>query len=177
MRMIDMDTNTPRELIGPTPRKVRLFGDGIRFGIISVTFLAIPILLGIWSCIQIRYRAELQRDGRQVVGRVTGLGTGRGAGLVKYSFTVNGTAFSGQAPEPDNLAGRIGEYDHIRVLFLPENPAINHPEGWEWTYVDPVGTVGMIFFAICGSVFMTILCRERKLAIEGRPAVGIVEIC
>ena len=165
--MTNLDTNfnsgvvpvTPRELIGPTPRRVRLFGDGVRIGMISAIFFAGVILMGIWSCIQIRHRAELQRDGLEVVGRVTGLGSGRGAGLVKYSFTVNGTAFSGQAPEPENLVGRIGEFDHIRVLFLPENPAINHPEGWEWTVMDTGWIAVMTIIAIFGSVFMTILWR------------------
>jgi hypothetical protein len=172
--MIDTDTNTPRELIGSTPRRIRLLGDGVRIGIISATFLAFPILLGIWSCIQIWHRAELQRDGLEVVGKVTGFGSGRGAGMVKYSFSVNGTAFSGQAPEPENLFGRIGQFDRIRILFLPENPAINHPEGWEWTIINPVGDAVMIFIAILGGIFMSMLFRERRLAREGIPAVGVV---
>jgi hypothetical protein len=175
---------TPRELIGPTPRKAHLFGDGVKFGIIAVSLLALVAVSGLWFCAdairQIQQRAVLQREGREVVGEITRQRSGSRISVpsVSYTFTVNGTAFSGWAQMPQNLAGSLRESDHILVRFLPANPAINHPDAWAWSVLLNLDWIAVqILFAIIGSVVMVILSRERRLASEGRPSVGVVATC
>jgi hypothetical protein len=161
-----------------------LFGDGVKFGIIAVSLLALVAVSSLWFCAdaikQIKQRAVLQREGREVVGEITRQRSGSRISVpsVSYTFTVNGTAFSGWAQMPQNLVGSLRESDHILVRFLPANPAINHPDAWEWSVLlNLESIVFMIFFAIMGSVVMVILSRERRLASEGMPSVGVVTIC
>ena len=95
----------PSELVGPLPRAVTLNdGDG-RYVLIAVLlfFVGGSIWLG-WKGYddvqQFKYRALLRRDGRVVVGEVTGFSSSRsGPTKVHYTFTFGGVTHAGEAAE------------------------------------------------------------------------------
>jgi len=173
----------PDELAGPLPRKVEMDSTGALFLWIVVLIFVVG---GAISCgwfvfdsnKQIRQRAALRSDGREVVGVVTGLPTGRGTESVKYSFTFKGKDFSGEARIPGHAGIVLHEQDRIVIRFLPSNPAINHPDAWEWSALMGLDAIGFqIFCAALVGVTLIFLCRERRLVCEGKAVPGVVTSC
>lgn len=174
----------PRELIGPPPRKVHLYRNGTKLGIIAASFLVFFVISSAWFCAdavrQIEHKTALQHDGREVIGEITEprLGNRTSEPSVTYAFTVRGTAYSGRAQMPQNLAGSLRESDHILVRFLPSDPKINHPDAWAWSPILNLESVAVqILFAIIGGVIIAVLRSERRLASEGMPSIGVITIC
>lgn len=174
----------PRELLGPTPRRVHVIGTGARNGIVGLALLAFAAIFGVWTCAnatkQIRHRTALRHDGRVVVGDVTRQRDGdRTSGpFVEYTFSVHGAGFSGWAQMPDDLIGTIRPSDRIFVRFLPADPTINHPDAWEWSLLfDAKGIYVLVSFSILGSIILAILYGERRFVREGSPTVGTVTSC
>lgn len=177
-------TSIPSELIGPTPRRVHVIGTGARNGIVGLALFAYVAIFSVWTCAsaakQIRQRTALRRDGRVVVGAVAKLREGDSAlgPNISYTFPIRGTAFSGWARMPDDLIGTLHQSDHILVRFLPADPAINHPDGWEWSLLfDAKGIYLLGSFSILGSIILAILYAEREFVREGNPTVGTVTSC
>jgi hypothetical protein len=177
----------PLELAGPPPRAVTLNfdGDDARFAVavILLFFVGGGIALG-WGSYrdvqQYKHRALLRSDGRDVVGEVTRISSGRGSVTAHYRFNVNGVTYFGTALEPDTRApgASPNQLDKIPVRFLPSNPTINHPGAWEWSpYTELVPRLFLIFFFSMGTVLLVYLCRQRKLVRHGKPAAGIVTSC
>jgi hypothetical protein len=173
--------DAPSELLGPTPREIRLCGDGLIYMRIAVSFLMIAIVFGLWLSVstftQIQHRTALRRDGRVVVAKATTrMARGRTSVLyVRYTFVVDGAAYSAEKIVPDNLFVSVRNSDHFLVRYLPTNPAVNYPDDWEWSLPLNVGSVVfMISILAIGVGFMMLLTRERRLAREGMPTVGVV---
>lgn len=170
----------PREPIGSAPRKVRLSGNGVAAWAVASLLLAWAPFFIIWLSMQMQNRTELRQDGRVVVGEVTKQwSSGRGSvPFVGYTFTVAGTVFSGKAQMPPELFGSVRESGHILVRFLPANPTINHPDAWEGSVPSYLGQLlFMIICAITSSLIMTMLLKDRRLALKGVIAVGAVTSC
>jgi hypothetical protein len=169
------------ELIGPTPRKVRLCGDGLIAMRIAMSILVLVTASSCWlsvnTLIQMRHRAALQRDGRVVAAKAsTRLSVGRTSVLfVRYTFTVNGTVYFGETRIPKRLLESLHNADHILVRYLPANPANNYPDAWERPLPLNFGLLAFIIASAAISiVFIMVLLKERGLACEGTPAVGVV---
>ena len=173
----------PDELTGPLPRQVEMdSNDAYYFICVVLIFLVGGSLLCGWyffgSIKQAHQRAVLRSDGREVVGDVTGLPTGRGTEYVRYSFTFKGRDFSGEARMPSHLGFVLHEQDKIIIRFLPSDPAINHPYGWEWSaFMDAVPVGFQIFFALLVIVALIYSRRERRLVREGKAVPGVVTSC
>jgi len=176
----------PVELAGPVPRKVRLnlSDGGVRFMsmIVLCCFVGGSIALG-WNCYhdigQFQSRATLRANHSESVGEVTGFSYGRYSPTnVYYTFTANGTIYSGEATEPFNgvTGAPLNKGGEIPIRFLPSNPAINHPDGWEWSpgwfYL-----AGEAFFIALGAAVLVVLLRDRKLARHGKAVAGLVVSC
>jgi hypothetical protein len=179
--------SAPSELAGPLPRPVRLNLNGdarYLFMLVLLFFVGGCIVLG-WTAFddvqQFQRRAVLRTDGREVIGEITGFShTHNGPTKVKYRFPVYGVTYTGSAAEPDTWGSdpSLSKSDRILVRFLPSNPAINHPDAWEWTvFVGAVPTVFVIFFWVMGGFALVMLLRDRKLAREGKAASAIVTSC
>jgi hypothetical protein len=169
----------PQELIGSNPREVRLSEDGITLWIFVALLLAWIPIFAIWICIQTQKSMTLRQDGRIVIGKITEKWIPvRGSASIRYTFTVDGVAFSGKSNLPVNLRDKYQVSGNIPVRFLPNNPNINHPDAWEWS----AGLyLGAYIYMVCASIF-SIWCMitplmERKMAREGKVAVGIVTSC
>jgi hypothetical protein len=173
----------PVGLAGPLPRKVEMASDGTYY----LTWMVLLFIVGgsllcgwyIFDSIkQAHQRTVLRSDGREVVGEVTGLPTGRGTEYVKYTFTFNGKNFWGKARIPNHAGIVLHEQDKILIRFLPSYPAINHPYGWEWSALMDVVPVGFqIFFALLVIVALIFLRRERRLLREGKAVQGVITSC
>jgi hypothetical protein len=177
----------PSELAGPLPRTVTLNFDGdARYLLLIVLlfFFGGAIWLG-WKGYddvqQSQHRAVLRSDGREVVGEVTGFSFGRDRPTtVNYRFTVHGVTYSGSADEPrtPGPSTSLNKSDKILVRFLPSNPAINHPDAWEWSaFIGLEYIAFQVFFMAMGGLALAVLWRDRKLAREGKVAEGVVTSC
>jgi len=173
----------PDELTGPLPRKVELDSTGAQFlWLVALIFVVGGAISCGWftfdSIKQVNQRTALRSDGREVVGEVTGLPTGRGTEFVKYSFTFKGEHFSGKARIPGHSGIVLHEQDRIKIRFLPSDPAVNHPDAWEWSALMGLDSIGFqIFMALMVVAALTFLRRERRLAREGRAVSGVVISC
>jgi hypothetical protein len=177
----------PSELAGPSPRKVQLSseGDGRYLLVVVLVFFVGGLIFQGWNGYddikQFQQRALLRGDTREVVGEVTGFSFGRNSPMsVIYRFTVNGVTYSGKALEPANPGPGTSfeKGDDILIRFLPSNPAINHPDAWEWSAaIGWYFVVGELFFTSMGGLALAVLLRDRRLAREGKVAAGIVTGC
>lgn len=177
----------PSELVGPLPRKVEMDFDGdARYALVVVVLFFVPglIFLG-WKGYdyvkQFQQRDQLRGDVREVVGTVTGFSFGRYSPIsVNYRFTVNGMTYSGEALEPGSpgQGASLSKGGDISIRFLPSNPAINHPDAWEWS--PAIGwyfVVGEVFFTSIGGLALAFLLRDRRLARYGKASEGVVTGC
>jgi hypothetical protein len=130
---------------------------------------------------QFQHRAILRTDGREVVGEVTGLSYPRGGPTkVKYRFTVRGVTYADSAAEPGILGSgpSLHKSDQIFIRFLPSNPAINHPDAWEWSpSIGIVPVAFQVFFFGMGTLLLVMLLRDRNLARKGKAASATVTSC
>ncbi len=176
----------PAELVGPLPRNVKLNSTNGKFGLLFVlslfaTCAYFAVTFGSEAIRQTQQRALLRGNSRDVVGKVTGFHVVRFTPLVvKYSFTFDGKPYFGEAKEPNAVGPwtALRRSDPISIRFLPANPAISHPAAWEWSaliYRDEI--IFVIFLLAMGSMVLAILARERKLAREGKAALGVVTSC
>jgi hypothetical protein len=135
--------------------------------------------VAVWICLKVQDRIALGRDGRIVAGLITMIWTTRAPNeWVKYTFTVDGVTLSGKAQIPKELKGRLRESDTILVRFLPANPEINHPDGWEWSvYSYSIIFCLMVITSAISISIMVILLRERRLVRKGVITLGVVTSC
>lgn len=174
------------ELTCPVPRKVQMSDGDAQYAlwIVLLFFVGGGLWLG-WKGYddvqQFKHRALLRSDGRIIIGEVTGFSFGRYTPMsVNYSFTVHGESYSGEALEPENPGPgtSFDKGDKILVRFLPSNPAINHPDAWEWSVAIGWWFVGFqVFFWAIGGFVLTLLLRDRRLARNGSTAAAIVTGC
>jgi hypothetical protein len=181
-------STVPSELAGPLPRKVQLRlseGDGRYLLMIVLVFFVGGLIFLVWNGYDdiklFQQRALLRGDTREVVGEVTGFSFGRYSPTsVNYRFTVNGVSYSGEALKPVNpVSGTsLEKGGDILIRFLPTNPAVNHPNGWEWSAaIGWYFVVGEIYFTSMGGLALMVLLRDRRLAREGKVAAGIITGC
>lgn len=181
-------TTPPRELTGPVPRKVTHSpGNATYLAIASVLMLVVfagpfAVFEGPEAIEQMRERSVLRRDSREVVGQVTGVSDGDYGtpGTVKYSFTVDGKTYLAEADKPRSAGpwSRFRRSSPILVRFMPSDPAISHPAGWEWSplmYWDDIAW-WILWVALAG-IGVGSLAKGRELAREGKAAEGVVTSC
>lgn len=176
---------TPDELKGPLPRKVRLSSSGLTTCIIAYGLLASAVALFLWFSVdaarQMQYQTELRSEGREAVGEVTKFWSpGRSVNYkISYSFAVDGVPLTGEASVPKQLWSSLGmslkKHSSLSILYLPANPSVNYPAGWE----KSTGSVLMplipsILPAIIGIGLLLPPFGDRHLIRDGTPSVGVI---
>jgi hypothetical protein len=175
----------PDELTGPLPRKVRISSGGLTTCILAYALLAMGIALVLWVSVkiarQIQYETELRSDGREAVGEITRYwSSGKGANWhIGYSFSVDGVPYRGEARVPENLSSSLGislkQYGTLSILYLPANPSVNYPPGWDRSYgsylFSLIPSLGMV---IIGIALLFTFSRDRQLIEEGAPSAGVI---
>jgi hypothetical protein len=178
------------EINAMIPRKVRLDPDG---GYVAVAIVLLLLGVGVvwfgglayYLVQQSRHRETLNRDGREVMAKVTELTNGRTI-YARYTFRFGDADYEGEAKLDDQHAPRwpdgrtkyIREGDQITILFLPSDPSINYPSGWAWwSWWDvPPHLFALLFFGM-GVLMLGYMFRERRLASIGWVTEGRVIAC
>ncbi len=195
---VDSASIIPSELTGPLPRRLQTTGSGIYSLIVSTVVLAFTVLMALWGAKntvqQIEHRAAIRRDGVETVGEVTRIWKGRHASTIDYTFTMNGTLFTGKAELPWQLQNDVERSNSLNIRYTPMHPEINHPAAWEWSFIRwlPLSTdlihvpdfsaefgwlFGSLMWGSIGLVYLIALGRERTLVAEGVPATAVVTKC
>jgi hypothetical protein len=123
-------------------------------------------------------RDILRREGHEANGEVTKSYAGRGGVDVEYRFSVDGDLYSGFARmiADDYRVQTPGE--KIPIRYLPKDPRVNQPVGWEWFSARYVFFCffGLGILVIAGALIIAGL-RKRKLARMGVVVEGRVTGC
>lgn len=121
----------------------------------------------------------MRRDGIEATSQVTGFSDigryGRILG-VSYSFTVNGTSFRGEGAVPEQLERSVRESTTLTIRYLPANPRVNYPVGWEeypdyWAWFFLMLPMLPVYVGI---MMLRSGHKERRLLAEGLPAIATI---
>ncbi|HZP07584.1 MAG TPA: hypothetical protein VFB43_21985 [Terracidiphilus sp.] len=175
----------PPELIGATPRNVRITGNGILNACMSALFLAAAVGLFYWLGNQgirtMQKRAALRANSLVATGVVTELtyiGTRSHTPHARYTFAVDGTSYMGESNVPSRLQSSFQQFRQVPIRYLPTNPAINHPADWEDSTSSAWAPLLVpIILVPSGILMLSTQRRQKKLLTEGTPGAGVVTAC
>jgi hypothetical protein len=165
----------PSELTGQLPRRTRLAKNGVQSAIVLAILLLIAVPSMIWACMNAmqlkQTRTALRQDSNEVIGRVDK----RTKSEFHYSFVVNGRSFTGHA---SIQLQTFQVSDPLPILYVPTNPSINHPAGWE----EPSLVVWFPFFLPILFLLISLAVRismriDQRLVVKGIPAVAAITKC
>jgi len=174
---------TPPDGLGYSSlRPVRLSGAGYALAVLSVVFVVGGFVLGdvLWN--QARRenqdRVQLEQAGvlaEATITRVWRDGSKEHTPRVSYRFEANGEGFAGRSDAPSGVWRTLKVGDRLRVRYLPADPAINHPADWRMS-VTPQWLPLLIpaIFLGLAAMFGSLIRRQWRLLMEGRPAAGVV---
>jgi hypothetical protein len=170
----------PSELMSQLPRKTRLSRDGIWGVITMAVILAFPAFMACFTFNNwfqvIQTRDALRRESREAEGVITQIKYGKGY-RVYYTFVVDGRSFTGHSFMPREVGSRLRDSDPLVIRYLPSNPAVNHPAGWESSQSIWPGILLLILLLASSFVFLRMLRRERLLIANGTPALALITKC
>ncbi|MGA9673189.1 MAG: hypothetical protein WBQ94_28580 [Terracidiphilus sp.] len=170
----------PSELTTPPPRRPRLSRDGYLMFVIAALFLAFGLAVGSggWmDAIQgIPNKAALRQGSSETIGAFVKWKPKSNTAV--YNFTVDGKTFMGQARVPVQLLYSVGHSVSLPIRYFPANPSVNHPADWEWSPDLDWEALVFLFVPMVLPVYMLLVMRlERRLLVEGTPAVAVVTKC
>jgi hypothetical protein len=166
------------DLRGPRPRKSRLSRNGMLAATGCVLLWVFSIVSGYLTATNARHEIEtrerLRTRGSETSGRI--VRTARY--LVFYQFEANGQTFAGQAHMPDRIRGSLRESDPFPIRYLPSDPALNHPAGWEDSETSAWEPVIASLIAVALGVTIGLsIWSNRTLVSRGIAVVGVVTKC
>ncbi len=170
---------TPPELAGPLPRSVRITSAGITTAVYALVLLALAVAgvgwLGTRTVQELEHRAALRQRGVVTSGEITRFWTRGGFPHVTYTFSVNGTSYTGNTAVPRELEPKLHELDFLDVCYLSNNPAVNHPAAWEQSAPSLVTPfIVPLVPALFAYLFLIDFPFEKQLAAEGAFAAAVV---
>jgi hypothetical protein len=177
---LENSQSPPDELTGPTPRSLSA-SDGTTKSVMTFTFvfLAFGVITvgGIKTAYrQFQIRAELRQNRQTVMGTVTKLLRGRSGHSVDYQFAVAGVTYAGSAEVQSVPDPRPSE--PILIRYDSANPAMNHPDAWEWSPGrDLVPALFGCFMSGVAAFYLIYTFRLRTVVRYGQPATARVENC
>jgi hypothetical protein len=175
------ELTAPNELRGQTPRRTLFSGSGVQMALSAALLLALAVAGVVWMSESASRRternAELRRSGVQTSGNITSLQSSASPEpTVTYTFTIHGSAFTGQASVPPQFAHTLSRAGTLPILYLPANPAINHPAAWTLSS-NRAMLVAPLIAAMLGLLLFLPLGVEWRLAAEGAPVLAVVSKC
>ena len=172
-----MAASFPSELTGPLPRRVCATRLGFWMGRGTTILLVFAVAGTLWlgkSAVQGMQNWEaLHRDGSQTVGQITGTKKGKSL-TVYYAFTVTGSSFTGKSEVPKRLEQNLRDSNNLPIRYLPANPAVNEPAGWESGPSDSVWFLLPLPIVLSGIFLLISLNMERQLVANGLPAAAVI---
>jgi len=170
--------NPPAELMGSTPRSVRITGTGW----LNLFAAALFFGLGVAGAVLVVKQAvngeaarnALRNHGDETLGQVTDVWTSRRR--ITYSFSADGIGFTGKSYDvPTDNSASLHDGDSLPIRYLPENPNINHPAAWEGSpYSTLWGLSIPATLMFMGSMLVRRFPVQRKLALNGIAVRGSI---
>jgi hypothetical protein len=177
------DNWTPPDGLGySTLRPVQLTGAGIAMLVVAGAMLLGAVAAGIGLGTTARRQAQehrlLSEQGVSTEAQITRVWRTGGEDnqhLVSYRFTVQERAYVARKKVPQRIWQTLKVGSSLPVRFLPSNPKVNHPTGWDDTPMPPWAPY-LVFAAMVAvaSVLAMLLRKQMQLLTEGRPAPGTV---
>jgi hypothetical protein len=181
---LENDTCAPAELQPKLPKRFRLAARSIYCLVgsilVSIAIATFIILLGAFTPKEIKDRSDLAREGSLTYTNDVRVGGMRSA-TVFYTFTYNGKSYSGKTYLPTEYSKKVLNYSrsgNFPVLFLPENPSINHPSDWRGNGPFPfIGYILIVVLVIQWTGLIRFIRPDLRLARNGVVAIGRVTEC
>ena len=163
-------------------RPIQLTGSGIALLVVAAMMLLGAVAAGIGLGTTARRQAQdhrlLQEQGVNTDAEITRLWRSTGKDqqhLVSYRFTVQERVYVARKGVPPRIWQTLKAGSSLPVRFLPSNPKVNHPTGWNDTPMAP--WISYLVFGALAAI--ACLCaiqlrNQMQLLTEGRPAPGIV---
>jgi|SRR5579863_846947 len=174
----------PAELLGQTPRRVRMTGTSLINIVAAILFISVGVAIGVRvmkeEIQQRNIRSALRQGGVESQGQITEKWTqGRSSvPYVSYVFAANGNFYYGKSSVSKETYRKLNKFDSLPILYLPADPNISHPADWEdSTYSMVVVFLVPGMFAVLGVMFVRRMPGQRRLAREGIGAHGSVTEC
>jgi hypothetical protein len=157
-------------------------GDGIATTVVIALFLLAAAAMTRWACTgmarDMALKAALRNEGRETTAEIARLWTMKGKPMVRYAFTANGVASTGESPVPRDRVNQLRAGDPLPIRYAASNPAISHPAAWEESI--PRDLFYFSFPAVAAGLVLLLVRRMhwmRRVAAEGTPAAAIVTRC
>jgi hypothetical protein len=183
-RRVTMTNNwTPPDGLGYSSlRPVQLTGAGIALLVLAALMILGAVAAGIGLGTTARRQAHdqrlLQEQGVNTDARITRVWRSTGKDqqhLVSYRFTVQEREYAARKGVPSRIWQDLRAGSSLPVRFLPSNPKVNHPTGWDDTPMRPWVAYLVSGELVAIALVLAILLRKQvRLLTEGRPAPGIV---
>jgi hypothetical protein len=174
---------TPPDGLGYSSlRPVQLTAGGIALlvvaGLMLLGAVAAAIGLGTMARRQVKDQRLLQEQGVNTDARITRVWRSTGEDKqhwVSYRFTAEERAYDMRKKVPTRIWQTLKAGSSLLVRFLPSNPKVNHPTGWNDTPM-PLWVPYLVSLAQAVIAWgCTIPLRiQMRLLTEGRPAQGTV---
>jgi hypothetical protein len=174
---------TPPDGLGYSSlRPVQLTGSGIALLVVAGAMLlgavAAGIGLGTTARRQVKEIRLLQEQGVNTDALITRVWRSTGKDqqhLVSYRFTAEEREFTARKGAPPRIWQTLRAGSSLSVRYLPSNPKVNHPIGWDETPM-PNWVPYLVFaeLAVIAVILAMLLRKQMQLLTEGRPAPGIV---
>lgn len=171
------DSIIPSELPGPIPRLVRYDPVTLVFPTLMVLFFSGFTTYSVVK--QIQDQGQLQQNYTETTAAINGLGPeGRSQTLmVDYTFTVDGTSFTGKSAVPGELYPTLHLGYPLAIRYVPKKPSISHPARWEWPSPGWIQFVMPFFGLPFAIIYFVTLRSQRRLAIGGKATFATVTGC
>ena len=179
---------TPREMSideinAAIPRSVYLSADGqtplqVLLGILVFGLICVAAIS--YFTLKDKHEADaLQRDGQKAIGSVTKIIHPRRSGdYVYYAFPFGGTMHHGGATISDFQAMRVQVGEQLPIRFLPSDPSVNHPSGWDYWGFGQIVAYGWGLMVVgLGVKGLVSLYLRRRLGRIGWVTGGKVIAC
>jgi len=174
---------TPPDGLGYSSlRPVQLTCAGIALLVVAAMMLLGAVAAGIGLGTTARRQAKdqrlLQEQGVNTDAQITRVWRSTGKDqqhLVSYRFTVQESEYVARKGVPPRIWQTLRAGSSLLVRFLPSNPKVNHPIGWDDTPMPNwVPSLVSGELAVIAVVLAMLLRKQVRLLTEGRPAPGIV---
>ena len=171
------------EINAAIPRSVYLSADGqtplqIFLGILVFGLMCLAAIS--YFVVKDKRKADaLKRDGHEATASVTKIIHPRRSGdVVYFTFPFGGTIYHGEAQISDFQAMRVQVGGQLPIQFLPSDPSVNHPIGWDYWGFGQIVAYGwglmVVGLGVKGLVSMYL---QRRLGRIGWVTEGKVIAC
>jgi len=174
---------TPPDGLGYSSlRPVQLTAAGIALLVVAAMMLLGAVAAGIslrgTASRQAQEYRLLSDQGVNTDAQITRVWRGTGKDqqhLVSYRFTFQEREYAARKGVPPRIWQTLKAGESLPVRFLPSNPKVNHPSGWDDAPMPPWAPY-LVFAAMVAvaSVLAMLIRKQMQLLTEGRPAPGIV---